>query len=142
MNDSRDVTTGSSGEIRSFSLGGGSSPIRKVKAIIPQVENKTVVEQIEKLLLVIDTMIKSLQVDRPDLRNIPALIPNIEENGAVSIDWTFPDFRIGFNLEVNPADSGWHLLSNENLDELTMSGQLKNFNSTMSLFIDYITKNT
>lgn len=138
MNDSRDVTTGSSGEIRSFSLGGGSSPIRKVKAIIPQVENKTVVEQIEKFVLAIDTKIDN----RPDLRNTPALIPNIEENGAVSIDWTFPDFRIGVNLEVNPADSGWHLLSNEKLDEFTASGQLKNMDQTISFFLYYITKNT
>jgi|GEM_PF-5363355 len=138
MNDSRDVTTGSSGEIRSFSLGGGSSPIRKLKAIIPQIKNKTVVEQIEKLLLVIDTKIN----DRPDLRNTPALIPHIEENGAVSIDWIFPDFRIGFNLEVNPADSGWHLLANEKLNELTMSGQLKNMDDTISGFLEYINKNT
>jgi hypothetical protein len=138
MNDSRDVTTGSSGEIRSFSLGGGSSPIRKVKAIIPQVKNKTVVEQIEKLLLVIDTKIN----DRPDLRNTPALIPNIEENGAVSIDWIFSDFRIGVNLEVNPADSGWHLLTNEKLGDVTASGQLKNMDATISDFLDYITKNT
>jgi len=138
MNDSRDVTTGSSGEIRSFSLGGGSSPIRKVKAIIPQVENKTVVEQIEKFLLAIDTEIDN----RPDLRNTPALIPHIEENGAVSIDWTFPDFRIGVNLEVNPADSGWHLLSNEKLGEFTASKQLKNMDQTVSFFIEYITKNT
>ena len=138
MNDSRDVTTGSSGEIRSFSLGGGSSPIRKVKAIIPQVENKTVVEQIEKFLLAIDTEIDN----RPDLRNTPALIPHIEENGAVSIDWTFPDFRIGVNLEVNPADSGWHLLSNEKLGEFTASRQLKNMDQTVSFFIEYITKNT
>ena len=141
MNDSRDATTGSSGEIRSFSLGSGSSPIRKAKAIIPQVQNTIVAEQLDKLLLTISTMIKLAQERCPNIGNIPSLIAHIDEDGAVLVEWVFPDFRVGFNLELNPSDSGWHLVSNKKFNEITISEQLKNMDDIIPRLLNFIIGN-
>jgi len=140
MNESRDVTTGSSGEISSFSLGGGSSPTREVKAIIPQVKNTIVAEQLDKLLLTISTAIKLVQQSYTDIGNIPPLIAHIDEDGAVLVEWVFPDFRVGFNLEPNPSDSGWHLISNKKFNERTISEQLKDMDDIIPQIVYFISK--
>jgi hypothetical protein len=138
---SEDITTGTSGEARVFSFCGESNPVREAKAIIPQIQNKIVAEQLDKLLLTISKMIEFAQRKRPELGNIPALIAHIDEDGAVTVEWVFPDFRVGFNLEVNPADSGWYLVSNKKLNESTMSGQMKNMDTIIPTLLNFIVGN-
>lgn len=139
--DSSDATTGSSDEIRSYPFLGESNPVKEAQDIIPKIKNKIVAEQTEKLLLIIQKIVNHLKYSRPDLKDLPKLILNIEENGAASIEWIFPDFRIGFNLETNHEESGWHLISNKKLNEITMSGQLKNLDSTIPILVNFIVGN-
>jgi hypothetical protein len=139
--DSSDATTGSSDEIRVFQFLGKSDPVKEAQDFIPNIENKIVSDQAEKLLFMIQKMVGYLKYSRPDLKNIPKLILNAEENGAVSIEWIFPDFRVGFNLEPNPTESGWHLISNKKLNEITMSGQLKSLDATIPSLMNFIIGN-
>ena len=53
---------------------------------------------------------------------LPSLQGFNVEDGSILIEWIFGDFRIGFNIEPNPNDSGWYLVSNKNLGEISASG--------------------
>lgn len=118
-----------------------SNLVKNLKAIIPQVENPVITDQLDKLLVSIYMMIKIVQHRRPDLDDIPPLTTQVEEDGAVLLQWKFTDFRIGFNIESDPSESGWHLVSNEKLGEITASGRLSNINETVQYLLNFIQKN-
>lgn len=48
----------------------------------------------------------------------------LEDNSAL-IEWIFKDFRIGFSIEPDIEESGWYLVSNNNLQEISASGVLQ-----------------
>lgn len=48
----------------------------------------------------------------------------LEDNSAL-IEWNFEDFRIGFSIEPDKEESGWYLVSNDNLQELSLSGVIQ-----------------
>jgi hypothetical protein len=54
----------------------------------------------------------------------PLKIRWVEDQSAL-IEWIFKDFRIGFSIEPNIKDSGWYLVSNNNLQEMSASGELQ-----------------
>jgi len=137
----RDVTTGTSEGARSLSFLGESNPVRKARTVIPQIENTAVAEQLDKLLLMIRKMIEIAQRERPDLRDIPPLLAHIDEDGAVLVEWIFPDFRVGFNIEPNPNESGWYLVSNKKLNNFTVSGQLGNMDAIIRTLLRFILPN-
>lgn len=139
--DSSDVTTGSSGEIRVFPIRGESDPVKKARDVIPQIKNKTIAKQLDNILLTIHMMVQIAQQERPDIINIPPLLAHIGEDGAVTVEWIFPDFRVGFNIEPNPDDSGWHLVSNKKLNELNASGQLKDIDALIYRLLKFILGN-
>jgi len=135
------VTTGTSGEVRVFSFWDESNPVREAKMVIPQITNRTVADQVKRLLFTIHLMIEIAKSKRPNLGNIPPLIAHTSEGDAVLIEWIFPDFRVGFNIELNPNESGWHLVSNKKLDEVTASGQLGDMDTIIHTLLGFILSN-
>ena len=57
------------------------------------------------------------------------------EDDSLLIEWIFRDFRIGFSFEPNPEESGWYLVSNEKLGELSTAGDI-NLNELESLITE------
>lgn len=98
------------------------SLVKRAWAITRQTENQTLGLEARKLLSVIDEMIGSFQQFGFDLGYLPPLQAFNVEDGSILIEWIFRDFRIGFNIEPNPNDSGWYLVSNKNLGEISASG--------------------
>jgi len=121
---SGDVTSGIEGHAETFSLRGESNPVKQARHIISQIENTDVAKQVDRLLSFINMIIIAKEQEGVDLSSIPPLHAYVEGDGAVSIEWIFPDFRIGFNIEPNPDDSGWHLVAGKELRDKTESGQL------------------
>ena len=122
---SSDVTSGIEGQANTFRLRGKSDPVKRAIGILPQIENPRVAEQLGNLLSIIDVVVNRIvEQEGIDLSSIPLLHAHVEEDGSVLLEWVFQDFRIGFNIEPNPNDSGWHLLSGKNLRNKTESGQL------------------
>jgi len=139
--DSRDLTTSSERHANTFRLRGESNPTRQVRKIVSKIENSDVIKQLDKLLSIIDEIFNVTQ-QSVDLSSIPPLNSHIDEDGSVFLEWIFPDFRIGFNIEPNPEDSGWHILSNKKLGERTESGQLaENMNVIILRLLDFILNN-
>lgn len=101
-----------------------SSLVKTAWAITRQSENQTLGLEARKLLSVIDEMIGSFQQFGFDLGYLPSLQAFNVEDGSILTEWIFRDFRIGFNIEPNPDDSGWYLVSNKNLGEISASGYI------------------
>jgi hypothetical protein len=57
-----------------------------------------------------------------------AILPPLQfrwiDDGSALVEWLFKDFRIGFSIEPQVKESGWYLVSNENLGEISASGPL------------------
>lgn len=139
---SGDVTSGIEGQANTFRLRGKSDPVKRAIGILSQIENPGIAEQLVSLLSIIDVIVNRIvEHEGIDLSYIPLLNAHIEEDGSVLLEWVFPDFRIGFNIEPNPNDSGWHLVSGNNLRNRTESGQLVDTPKIGSHLYDFIRSN-
>lgn len=138
-----DMTRATSDESLVFAFKDVSNLVKEAREIIPQIKIQVVAEQLNKLLLSIRMMFEIEQRKRPNLNlsDIPPLTAQVEEDGAILLQWKFPDFRVGFNIEPDPNKSGWHLVSNEKLDEITASGRLSNTNETVQTLLQFILPN-
>lgn len=74
----------------------------------------------------------------------PKVLLNIDEDGAVLLEWPFPDFRFGFIFDSNAENSTWFLVSNKNLEELWVSGVIDASNPELTIqkIINYSIGNT
>jgi len=135
------VTSDIEGHTDNFRLRGESNPVKRARDIIPQIENAEVAKQVERLLSFIDNIVNIAEQEKVDLSHIPSLHAYVEDDGSVLLEWVFPNFRIGFNIESNPDNSGWHLASNKKLGDMTASGQLANMGEITILLLDFILSN-
>jgi len=120
-----------------------ANPTRQARDTVSQIKNSDVTKQLDKLLSSIDKIFNDAPQRGVDLSCIPPLHAHIDEDGSVLLEWIFSDFRIGFNIEPNPDDSGWHLVSNKTLNEYTASGQLAdtNMNEIIIRLLNFIHSN-
>lgn len=139
--DSKELTTSVEGQADTFRLRGESNPTRQARDIISQIQNPNVAKQLDSLLSIIDNLFYVAKQSKVDISRIPPLRPYIDEDDSVLLEWIFPDFRIGFNLEPNPDDSGYHMVSNKQLRETTTSGQLVDMNGIIVFLLRFIFSN-
>ncbi len=93
-------------------------------SILDQIENPEVVKVTNKVLSIINELSLSFNYFGIDLGNIPPKHIFKTEDDAIIIEWTHSDFRVGFNIEQNQEDSGWYLITNERLGEISASGYI------------------
>lgn len=132
------VTSDIEGQVDPSRLRKELNLVKQARDIIPQIENTNVAEQLDKLLSSINKIVNIAEELGDDLSFVPPLYPYVEEDGSVLLEWIFPDFRIGFNIESNPDDSGWHLVSNKKLGSTIASGQLTKMEEISILLLDFI----
>jgi hypothetical protein len=121
---------------------GDPDPIRQAREIIKQVDNPSVILQAERLLSTIQRMIQLIKESRPEVKDIPPLHVEFDgENESLLISWVFRDFRVGFNIELNEYESGWHLVTNKNLGDIAASGQLLDIGNIVAVLINFILSN-
>ena len=136
--DLKDLTTSTGEQEDTFRLQRESNPTRQARDIVSQIQNPKVEEQLDKLLSIIDKRFYIVQQEGVELSCIPPLHPHLDEDGSVLLEWIFPNFRIGFNIEPNPDDSGYHLVSNKKLGERTESEQLANMDKIVVQLLLFI----
>ncbi len=144
--DASESTAATNEQVFSLPRSGIRDPLRSVIDISKQIQDSSVAEQVTGLVAAINRILCHVQQRCGDLIEIPQLRAHFEEDGSVSLEWIFPDFRIGFNIESNPDDSGWHLISNKKLGAIAMSQPLpkdfKNKSETIARLIEFILANT
>jgi hypothetical protein len=60
--------------------------------------------------------------------NLPPLQALTPEDGSLWLTWNSRHWRIGFTIETDPAESGWHLISDREHGDLRYSGDLASAN--------------
>lgn len=81
--------------------------------------NPIVAGQASALLDSFDVLLREF-----DVTSIPALDAREGDDGAVTLEWRFPDRRLAFTLEPDPKESGWHLVSKPSAGGVLASGAL------------------
>jgi hypothetical protein len=74
------------------------------------------------------------------LEHIPPIRSFNLEDGSISLEWVFNDFRIGFSIEENGDDSSWYIITNSNLGNVSASGYLSkiDINTIILWLINFI----
>ena len=69
---------------------------------------------------------------------------NLNEDDSILIEWIFRDFRIGFSLETDRSQSNWYLVSNQNLNQVDLSGLLssQDIEELLTSLIAFVISNT
>lgn len=98
------------------------SIVRSAWDTVRQTENQEIAQEARELLSIIREMITYSHQLGADLSHLPPLQAFNVDDGSILIEWIFSDFRIGFSIEPNSEDSGWYLVSNERLGEISAFG--------------------
>ena len=137
-----DITEGTTESPLTFSLSGEPNPVRQAKAMASRIANPSAAKQVKKLLSAIQRLITLTQKQGVYVDQIPPLRATEADDGSVLLEWIFPDFRAGFNIEANAEDSGWHLVSSKRLGDIAISGPLSPMEVVVAILLEYILKNT
>ncbi len=92
-----------------------------------------------------EQILKELDRNYRLLNLLPPFIISQEDDGSIFLEWVFKDFRIGFNIDVDTTKSSWFLITNSNLEELSVSGDISSdddLKSTIIKIIKYVLQNS
>jgi hypothetical protein len=59
-----------------------------------------------------------------DASIIPQIHADVLDDGSLLMEWILPNFRLGFGLEEDSAQSSWFLITDESLGSISCSGSL------------------
>lgn len=137
-----DTTEGTADGVSIFALSGEANPVQQAGAIVSHIENPSAARQVSRLLSTIQKLIRLVQEQGVYVDQIPPLHASKTDDGSVVLEWIFPEFRVGFNIEPSAQDSGWHLVSSKKLGDIAVSGPLSSLETTVAMLLEYILKNT
>lgn len=108
-------------------------------------EIKTIQNQVlkERLIYFVSIFMHILS----QYNGVPNVLPSLtitEDEDSVFLEWVFKDFRMGFTFCENEKESMWFLVSNRNLEELSVSGDLmkSDYYSIITKVIIFVLGNT
>jgi hypothetical protein len=129
---------------RYFPLFQESSIVKRAFEILEYTENPDVAREAKILLSQIQDVLQNLQIFGFDLDYLPELKAFNVDDGSVLLEWVLSDFRLGFSLEIDPQESGWYLVTNRKLGEISASGYISkdNNNSLILWLINFLLANT
>ena len=102
----------------------GSNQLQKAWEIVYKLDNKDIARETRKLLSSLQENLSVFRQFQFDLSCIPPLHAFAANDGSVLLEWTFKDYRVGFNIEPEAEESNWFLVANRNLGEITASGYI------------------
>lgn len=115
----------------------------KVEAHIGEIDDQAIQKVIIQFVTRFNYVLKDLADSRVVYNALPPLSLDIDEDTAF-LEWIFKDFRIGFSLHKNEDQSTWFLITNRNLEEITVFGDLYKDDkfSTIKRVLKYVLENT
>ena len=93
-------------------------------ALIDEIDGGDLAQRAAVLLSAIQEGISSLTQFNVDISQLPQLRGYAVDDGSLLFEWIVPDFRLGFNIELESRDSSWFLIANRKFGEITASGYL------------------
>jgi hypothetical protein len=97
-----------------------------------------------KFLLCFQNVLLTNRFTLDRIGNLSPLRISLNEDGSVLIEWIFRDFRIGFSIEEDRTESNWYLVSNQNLNQVDLSGLLssQDLGELLTSLIAFVLSNT
>lgn len=93
-------------------------------SVILQSENPEIIQKASFILNQINELLNIFNALNFEFNEMPPLHAFQSEDGALIVEWTFIDFRIGFAFEQNIEESGWYLITTSELGGISASGYL------------------
>jgi len=81
-------------------------------------------KQARTLLSLIQEMVSSFELSGFDVGSLPSIQAFETEDQSIFFEWIFEHSRVGFTFEPNPEESGWFLVSDRTLGNVSASGLL------------------
>ena len=72
-------------------------------------KNEDLARRAGELVDLVEAFIKVFATIGRDLGSVPPLLATQPEEGSISLEWASPNFNVGFNVEENSEESGWHI---------------------------------
>lgn len=66
------------------------------------------------------------------------------EDDSIFLEWIFKDFRVGFTMAENETESMWFIITNRNLEEFSVTGDLvkRDYQLLITRILKYVLENT
>ena len=103
----------------------------------PTKENAKTIQYVQSLVAALQNVLLNNRINIKPSSVLPPLKFRWLEDNSALIEWIFKDFRIGFSIEPEIEESGWYLVSNDNLQEVSASGTLQ-FENLEPLIIELL----
>ena len=103
--------------------------------VILQSENPEIIQKSNFLLKQINDFLNIFNALNFEINEMPPFHAFQSEDGAIIVEWTFKDFRIGFSFEENINKSGWYLITTVELGGISASGYLPNEENSEQLIL-------
>ena len=99
------------------------SELNQAKESLPHFTNQELAGQAGKIL---DRLQNAL--NKMNSGKLPPIHAFELEDSSILIEWMLPHQRMGFNLEVNPQESGWFLVTDASASDIQAFGSLSGAN--------------
>jgi len=116
----------------------------QARALLPSISDRQMAQAVKNLIDTIDEVVYAFVAAGGNIDALSPLRASLPEDGSVSLEWISPDFRLGFNIEPNPDDSGWYIVTSKRLDEIGAYGVLSGLNSRglIDLVLNFVLSNS
>jgi len=101
-----------------------SRGFERSRQLIQQLEPGSVQSQVHYLLNLLQFNLVVMKGFLSDHFFLPKLQSHLAPDGSVLMEWISSKYRLGFNIEIDPSESSWFLVSSEDIGGLSASGQL------------------
>ena len=117
-----DETYGSGVDVAVYSPDQTSQILNRAFQFLSDIEQEQIATQSHDLILGLGGAITAAATILDVDTMVPLLRPMQHDDGSVIFEWIQPNFRIGFNIEMDASESGWYLISNPELGDIAASG--------------------
>jgi hypothetical protein len=111
--------------------------------VIPEVNRITNRDLKRRLLILINVFTEILSKIQTITNYLPPMNMELEED-SIFLEWIFKDIRVGFTLDKEESESMWFMITNRNLEEFSVTGNLgiEDYRSVIAKILKYILENT
>lgn len=114
--------------------------VENIKNNCVQTNVKNFIEKFKSIILNYNENINNGKMENP----LPKIVSSANEDESLLLEWIFKDFRAMFSFEPVAEESYWSFLSNKNIGDVNISGNLniKNIDDIIAKTITLAFQNT
>ena len=124
---SNETNTGSPNS-KFFPVSDGNNIISEAWDVIKTKDTQITKKRAKEILFQIQNILNEFHQLHFNIGYIPKLHAFLPDDDSILIEWVLDDFRLGFTIEPSLDESGWYLVTNEDLGSINAYGYLRDTN--------------